>query len=43
MYNTYYKLMSNLDLLRDATNKELLDSYRNKCKQELEQRFKEKK
>ena len=25
MYKTYYTLMSNLDLLRDATNKELLE------------------
>jgi hypothetical protein len=43
MYKTYYTLMSNLDLLRDATNKELLESYRNKCKQELELRFKKEK
>lgn len=34
-YETYYELMTNEELLEDATNENLLDYYRKKCKEVL--------
>lgn len=38
-WDYYYQSMSNEELLEDATNETLLDSYREKCKQVLLSRF----
>lgn len=42
MFPTYYQEMSNEELLEDATNETLLDSYRKKCKEVLRSRIEKK-
>lgn len=39
MFPTYYEEMTNVELLEHATNEELLDYYREQCKQVLKARL----